>query len=321
MAAGALGALTWLAVRYRSNAYFYYQLFKARRDADRFYRGCPTLIRDLAPHPALKTRLDIYQPAGARGCPVLIYVYGGSWNSGNKELYAPMAQRLLPEGLVVVIPDYSLYPAARFPRPVREIAAAIAWTLDNVQHYGGDPRRVVVAAQSAGAQIAATALLDPRWLGEYGHNGAEVGGFFGISGVYDVAAEARFTRRFGGYVANVMGGAGNFAAASPITHVTAAAPPAMLIHGDVDTTVPMSLSVAFHERLVAAGVPSEFIGYRGAGHSSILFEALAQNPARLITDLLRFVRAQTGPIPASAARSLAQTPPAGPGHPDPATAA
>jgi acetyl esterase/lipase len=293
VAAGALGALAWLTVRYRSSAYFLYQLFRARREADRFYRGCPALTRDVAPHPSVRTRLDAYQPAGASGCPVLLYVYGGSWNSGSKELYAPMAQRLLPEGLVVVIPDYTLYPAARFPQPVREIAAAIAWTLDHVHQFGGDPRRVVVAAQSAGAQIAATALLDPRWLAEFGHSAADVRGFFGISGVYDVAAEARFTRRFRGYVTNVMGGTGNFAAASPITHVTAAAPPAMLIHGDADTTVPIRLSEAFHERLVAAGVPSEFICYRGGGHSGLLFEALAQNPARLTTDLLRFVRNQT----------------------------
>jgi acetyl esterase/lipase len=294
LAAGGLGLLAWLAVRHRDTARFYYRLLHARREAGRFYRDCPTLTKNIQPHPSVATRLDVYQPAGADGCPVFVYVYGGSWNSGNKELYAPMAQRLLPEGLVVVLPDYTAFPRARFPQPVQEIAAALAWTLENIHHYGGDPRRIVLGAQSAGAQIAATALLDPRWLGAHGHSASEFCGFLGISGVYDVPAEVDFARRHVRYITDVMGGRDNFAAASPVNFVSPAAPPAMLIHGDADKTVPLRLSLAFHERLRAAGVPSEFVRYERGGHSAILFEALAHNPSRLIVDMLRFVRAHTG---------------------------
>ena len=298
-AAGGLGLLAWWAFRHRDTARFFYQLFRAQREADRFYRACPSLTKNIRPHPSVETRLDVYQPAGAEGCPVFVYVYGGSWNSGNKELYAPMAQKLLPEGLVVVLPDYTTYPRARFPQPVREIAAVLAWTLENIHGFGGDPRRIVVGAQSAGAQIAATALLDPRWLSAHGHSAAEFRGFLGISGVYDVAAEVRYARAHARYLAQVMGGAGNFAAASPINYVTPTAPPTLLIHGDADKTVPMNISVAFHERLQAAGVPSEFARYAGGGHSGILFEALVENPSRLVSDMLRFVRSCTA-LPAGA---------------------
>jgi acetyl esterase/lipase len=313
-ALAALSALAWLALRHRDLLRFYYLLFQARRQAETFYRTCATLTRDVRPHPTVGTRLDVYRPEGARDCPVLIYVYGGSWNSGDKALYAPLAQRLLPEGLVVVVPDYSLHPRARFPQPVQEIAAAIAWTLDHSADFGGDPGRVILAAQSAGAQIAATALLDPRWLAAHGHSAADIRGFVGISGVYDVPAEIDFAWRHARYITSVMGGRANFAAASPINFVTPAAPPMLLIHGDADRTVPISLSEAFHQRLRAAGVPSEFICYRGGGHSGILFDALAENPSRLMQDIMRFVHAL-------AARPPSQTPPAGPGHPAPATAA
>jgi acetyl esterase/lipase len=244
----------------------------------------------------VRTRLDVYQPEGARDCPVFIYVYGGSWHSGNKALYAPMAQRLMPEGIVVVLPDYTTYPAARFPQPVQEIAAAIAWTLDNIQNFGGDPRRVIVGAQSAGAQVAGVALLDPRWLAAHGHSAAEVRGFLGISGVYDVPAQVAYAQRhgrWGRYVESVMGGRANLTAASPISFVTAAAPPMLLIHGDADTTVPIQTSLDFHARLQAAGVPSEFVCYPRGGHSAILFDALTENPPRLVADMLRFVRAHT----------------------------
>lgn len=292
-AAGAAGALAWLALRQRHIAVFYYKLLLATRAARRYYQDCATLTRDIVSDASVASRLDVYQPESARNCPVLIYVYGGSWNSGNKELYAPMAQRLLPEGLVLVLPDYAAYPAARFPQPVREIAAAIAWTLDHIQDYGGDPRRVVLAAQSAGAQIALTALLDPQWLAPYGHRAGDVRGFVGISGVYDVAAEAQFARKHARYIASVMGGPANFAAASPMSFVTAETPPSLLIHGDADTTVPMSQSVEFHARLQAAGVPSEFVRYHGGGHSGILFEAMAENPSRLMGDMLRWLRRWT----------------------------
>jgi dipeptidyl aminopeptidase/acylaminoacyl peptidase len=159
----------------------------------------------------------------------------------------------------------------------------------------------VLAAQSAGAQIAATALLDPRWLAAHGHSGAEVRGFLGISGVYDVPAQVAFSQQHGGhgrYVVDVMGGRANLAAASPLTYVGPQAPPSLLIHGDQDGTVPMSTSVAFDERLRSAGVPSEFVRYVGGGHSAILFEALAENPSRLMQDMLRFVRRVTAPVEA-----------------------
>ena len=59
--------------------------------------------------------LDVYQPENGSGYPVVFYVYGGSWNSGNKELYAPAAQRVLPAGVVMVVPDYTRFPAAGYP--------------------------------------------------------------------------------------------------------------------------------------------------------------------------------------------------------------
>ncbi len=294
--AGAGLLVAWLAWRYRKQLEFYYKLFYAQREAARFYAVCATLTKDVSPHPTVRTRLDVYQPEGARDCPVFIYVYGGSWNSGGKALYAPLAQRLLAEGLVVVIPEYTLHPHACYPQTAQEIAAAVAWTLDNIQHYGGDPRRVVLGAHSAGAQIAGAALLDPQWLAAHGHSATELRGFVGVSGVYDVPAQVVFSQKHGGhgrYVESVMGGRANLVAASPLTHVGPDAPPSLLIHGDHDETVPMSMSVALDESLRAAGVPSEFVCYHGGGHSGIMFEALAENPSRLITDMLRFLRKVT----------------------------
>jgi acetyl esterase/lipase len=67
-------------------------------------------------------------------------------------------------------------------------------------------------------------------------------------------------------------------------------PPILLIHGDADETVPISMSENFQAKLESVGAKSEFVAYEGAGHSSLLFDALASDPARLVTDLSKFAR-------------------------------
>jgi len=300
--AAVAGAAAYAVVRHRDVVEFYWRLWGAQRVAHRFYSTYPTIHKDLAYSPHTRQRLDVYQPAGAKDCPVLVYVYGGSWNGGRKTLYAPAAQRLLPEGAVIVIPDYTLYPEAGYPTQTQEIAAALAWTLDHIQEYGGDPRRVVVVAQSAGAHVAALALLDPQFLAAHGHHAGEVRGFFGISGVYDIETQLAHERskgRTGQYVIDVMGGRQNIAAASPATFVGPGALRTRLIHGDQDGTVPLRMSVEFYERLRAAGAETEFSVYPGGGHSGILFDALAQNPSRLMTDIVSFMRACVDAPPAA----------------------
>ncbi len=294
--AAAAGAAAYLVARNREILEFYWKLWRAQRVADRFYAECPTLTKDIAYSPATPQRLDVYRPAHGDGHPVLVYVYGGSWNGGRKTLYAPAAQRLLPHQAVIVIPDYTLYPAAGYPRQTQEVAAALAWTLDHIHAFGGDPRKVVVVAQSAGAHIAGLALMDPHFLAAHSHRPAEVRGFLGISGVYDIPTQLEHQAakgQSGQYVIDVMGGPQNIAVASPATFVGPNTVRTRLISGDRDQTVPLRMSVEFYERLRAAGAETEFILYPGAGHSSLLFDALAHNPSKLFTDILDFMRAVT----------------------------
>ena len=288
--AGAV--LVWKRPQLLDELAFFYRLLRAHWQANRFYADFPWVTKNIAYHPDMPRRLDVYRPETGTGHPVIVYVYGGSWSSGNKELYAPAAQRLLPNGFVLVIPDYTLHPRAGFPRQTEEIAAALAWTLDHVADYGGDPRRVVLVAQSAGAQISGLALLEPHWLAAYGRSASDVRGFVGISGVYDFEALVSYhgaNKRAHALLKAVLGGEDKAGLASPIRYVSAQTPPALLIHGDADTTVPIEVGREFHERLTAAGVPSEFITYPGAGHADILFRALTEQPPRLINHIADFV--------------------------------
>ena len=288
-----MALFVWGRPQLRDELLFFYRLFRAHQQANRFYATCPWVTKNIVYHPDLPRRLDVYRPETGAGHPVIVYVYGGSWTSGNKELYAPAAQRLQPAGFVLVIPDYTLHPRAGYPRQTEEIAAALAWTFEHISEYGGDPRRVVLVTQSAGAQISGLALLEPRWLAAYGHSARDVLGFVGISGVYDFEALVAYHRTNGrarALLQAVLGSEELAGAASPIRYVSPQTPPALLIHGDADTTVPIEVGRQFHERLLAVGVPSEFVTYPGAGHADILFRALTEQPPRLLNDIIAFVR-------------------------------
>ena len=287
----ALLAGIWLA--FGDDISFYVRLARAYLTGRRFYEQYPHLERDVAFHPDMTPRLDVYAPAQGEGHPVLIFVHGGSWRSYDRKLFTPVAQKLLPEGMVVVIPDYTLHPDAGYEQMTREVAAVIGWTLENIADYGGDPSRVVVAGHSAGAHLSALTLLDRDYLESLGHDSGEVCGWIGLSGPYDIQAEYDYWVAKGAtpeVMAEVMGGQENFRRASPVSYARADVPPMLIIHGADDETVPVEISTSFHAALRAAGAPSTLTIYTDAGHSDYLFAALADERTRLVRDVVGFVR-------------------------------
>ena len=286
----ALLAGIWLA--FGDDIKFYVNLYRANRAGKRFYEQYPHIERDVVFHPEMEPRLDVYSPAEGEGHPVLIFVHGGSWKDYDKKLFTPVAQKLLPERMVVVIPDYTLHPDAEYEQMTREVAAAIGWTLDNITQFGGDPDRVVVSGHSAGAHLSGLALLDPRFLGDLGHSSDEICGWIGMSGPYDIQAEYDYWVSKGStpeVMLEVMGGQENFDRASPVSYARPDLPPALIIHGNEDETVPVEISTSFHDTLQEAGAPSTLTIYPDTGHSDYLFAALTDDRARVVGDIAEFV--------------------------------
>ena len=122
------------------NPLHYFRLYKAHRLAKRFYAEYENLTRDITFHPKMYVCLDIYTPETGSGHPVLLFVHGGGWSKYNKEMFSPVALKLLPEKIVVVITDHTLHPNAGYEQMTDEVAAAISWTLENIDQYGGDPK-------------------------------------------------------------------------------------------------------------------------------------------------------------------------------------
>lgn len=151
-------------------------------------RSSYTLDADVAYGALPRQKLDIYSPAVAApsaGWPVVVFFYGGSWNSGERADYRFVGEALAARGVLTLVADYRLYPEVRYPDFLRDSAQALAYGLEHAAALGGDLQRVFVMGHSAGGYNAAMLALDPRWLHAAGHAPGELAGWIGLAGPYD----------------------------------------------------------------------------------------------------------------------------------------
>lgn len=112
---------------------------------------------DDTPFGARDLHADVYRPEGAELLPAVIMIHGGGWNSGDKTLQRPMAQRLAARGYVAIPIEYRLIPEALYPAGLHDVKTAIRWVRSHADSLGVDPDRIAVWGCSAGAQLATLA--------------------------------------------------------------------------------------------------------------------------------------------------------------------
>lgn len=109
-------------------------------------------------------QLNVFSPKKAEKAPVLIFIHGGSWHSGRKEIYDFMGSRMARRGVVTVIIDYPLAPDYQVPAMEKASARAVQWVQENIANYGGDPDQIYVSGHSAGGHLAAlVAIKEEPW--------------------------------------------------------------------------------------------------------------------------------------------------------------
>ena len=211
-----------------------------------------------------RQRLDVYLPSPApEKAPLVVFFYGGSWTNGDKADYEFVAASLTEAGIIVVIPDYRLFPAVRFPAFVEDGALAVAWSLRNLSSYGVDASSVYVMGHSAGAHIAAMLAMNEDYLAAHDVDTDTLNGFIGLSGPYDfLPIEGEFLQSVFPLTSR--------AASQPINFVSATAPPTLLIHGTDDTTVSISNSLGLTAALRERAVDVTLKTYEGAGHVRVM---------------------------------------------------
>jgi arylformamidase len=246
----------------------------------------PQVYRDLAysePKNKFQT-LDIFSPAEGNNHPVVIYVHGGGWHSGDKADVHNKPKALAGRGYVLVSINYRLWTppwSKGFPGTVtlkneaQDVAKAIRWVHDHARDYGGDPATLLVIGHSAGAHLAALVCTDERYLKAEGLSLANIKGCVPIDGdSHDLPmhmkanarkkVEATDRERFGGE--NLQ------KELSPVTHVAGGKhiPPFLILHiVDRDHPETQSQAERFAQVLRAAAVPARTYGAAGKDHSTL----------------------------------------------------
>ena len=183
-----------------------------------------------------RQKLDIYTPKQAQNNaqqkpPVVIFYYGGSWDSGNKSDYKFAAEAFTSNGFVTVIPDYRVYPEVVFPGFMADPAKAAKWVKDHIQEFGGDPNRVFLAGHSAGAHIAVMLSLNDEYLAKENLKLTDFRGTIGLAGPYDFLPVKTDRLKV------IFGPEDQRWKSQPIEYVTGKNQPMLLIVGLKDGTV------------------------------------------------------------------------------------
>jgi acetyl esterase/lipase len=230
--------------------------------------------------------LDIYRPPGTR-LPVVVFIYGGSWKSGDRSMYRFAGSAFASRGFVTIVPDYRVFPDVRYPAFIDDAAAAVAWTKAHIGEFGGDPDRVFLIGHSAGAYIAAMLTLDKSFLGRVGLDpDRDLAGMIGLSGPYD------FLPLNDADLETIFAPAGDLRTTQPIAYARSGAPLMLLLTGAGDTTVYPRNSRNLAAAITAAGGRATLRVYDSVGHLTMVgaLSRLLSWKAPVLDDCVAFMR-------------------------------
>ncbi|MDH3520074.1 MAG: alpha/beta hydrolase [Myxococcales bacterium] len=294
-AAGCLETAAWVAMPF---VYRRAALPDERVRSDLPYRS------DGAADPA-KHRLDLYLPdpaqSGAPPWPVLVFVHGGGWTSGDRSLrvggrdvYGNIGRFYAARGVATAIVSYRLQFDVTWREQVDDVARAVAWLHQNIPRYGGDANALFLAGHSAGAHLVNRVALDAELTRRLGLSG--VCGLVSVSGAaLDLTDEETYalgaSRDY--YEARFRNGDPGEAwadEASPASFVTAAAPASLLLYAEGDWPALKRQAQVFGAKLERAGVPRRVLEIPDEDHYTIVL-ALSRAPGLASQSVLDFVRA------------------------------
>jgi acetyl esterase/lipase len=248
-------------------------------------RGGYSVHRDIAYGADPRQKLDVYIPDGLKSpAPVLLFFYGGSWQTGKKSGYLAFGQAFASKGIVTVVADYRLYPQVTYPTFVEDAAGALAWVHGHAGQYGGDAGRIFVSGHSAGAYNAVMLASEPKFIEARGGSLGWIRGVIGIAGPYDFLPLTETA-----YI-DIFHGADN-ADSQPINHITGPRPLMLLTSGTGDSVVDPGNADRMAAKLKASGSEARVIHYPGVGHIGIILSLVPgfRSHTTLRQDMLDFI--------------------------------
>jgi acetyl esterase/lipase len=223
-------------------------------------------VADVPYGPLPRQNLDVYvPPKSVHPLGVVVFFYGGDWQTGSRQDYRFVGQALASRGFVAVLPDYRLYPQVTFPAFVEDGALAVRWAHDHAAEFDADPRALFLMGHSAGAYIAVLLTLDGHYLRAVGMERADIRATAGLSGPYDFTPPPDDQAVFG-----MKPGDKPDPAMEPIHFAEGRAPPLLLVQGLADDVVNPSNTIRLAQALRERGGRVETIYYPGKGHVGVV---------------------------------------------------
>ncbi|HSI43439.1 MAG TPA: alpha/beta hydrolase [Methylotenera sp.] len=238
------------------------------------------LHSDIAYGSLPRQRLDVYVPKHHEPKPpVVIFFYGGSWDSGDKADYKFAAEAFTSNGFVVVVPDYRLYPEVLFPDFMSDPAKAARWVKDHIQALDGDSGCVFLAGHSAGAHIAVMLALNDEYLAKEQLKPGDFRGTIGLAGPYDFLPLTSERLKI------IFGPEDQRWKSQPINFVTGHNQPMLLLIGLKDGTVGTHNTYNLAAKIKEKGGSVQVVEFPNYGH--IDMAAKLAKPLRGDGDLLK----------------------------------
>ena len=246
-----------------------------------------TVVNDIAYYEgpdadAKKHKLDVYTPKGLKDFPVVFFIHGGTWSSGDRKMYGNMGQMFARQGIGVVVISYRLSPAVTHPAHIEDVARAFAWTHANIAKYGGRADRIFVAGHSAGGHLTSLLAANPEYLKKHNLSAKNIRGLIPISGVYDIPA-GMFPKIF-------PGTADELKPASPVKNLTAGGPPALVIYADQDYAGLDLLAKQYTAKLIDLKTPVALEVIKNRTHITIITKMMLSSTdaaSKLAVDFIR----------------------------------
>jgi acetyl esterase/lipase len=217
-------------------------------------------------------KADVYTPAGQGPFPIVVVVHGGGFVRGDKSDMDGRSREIAAAGYVVFNANYRVIAQnVTFPAFVQDIHSAVKWIKYHAAEYKGDPERVAITGQSAGAYIASIVAVTPH-IAELQHSGGGLDGvsssvqaaipFYGHQDLFILDTVQRETARFiwGGKLTKKAA-----ALASPVSYSDHYLP-MLLFHNEGDPIVPVAQSRSMFQHLTDAGIPAYYYEFPVSGH-------------------------------------------------------
>ncbi|KAL7101166.1 hypothetical protein ACP275_08G039300 [Erythranthe tilingii] len=235
-----------------------------------------------------RNRLDLYLPTNSDELkPVVIFVTGGAWIIGYKAWGSLLGLHLAERDIIVACIDYRNFPQGTISDMVNDVSQGIAFICNNIVEFGGDPNKIYLMGQSAGAHVSACALLQQAVKESRGESiswsMSQINAYFGLSGGYNLLKLVDHFHGRGLYRSiflSIMEGEKGMEQFSPeiivqnpgISSAVSLLPRIILFHGTSDYSIPSHASKIFVDTLRKVGAEADLILYDGKTHTDLFLQ-------------------------------------------------